>query len=161
VSVIKFDGLDIGKFFISLSIIFLLVGISLYHLQIGIPQVQPDRIVIICPPLYVNEESSFEIKILNGHGEFLKSREDTIDISIQAQEEYFIGISEKSEIKWAKMQRVQLRDGVFEIRFKAKTGANTGVIIFTLEQVDGETPLQKVTFIKGVGYKYGENFFLD
>ena len=116
---------------------------------------------MICPDLYVNEESIFEIKILDGHGEFLKSREDTINISIQAQEEYFIGISDKSEVKWAKMHRVQLRDGAFKIKFRANTGANMGIIIFTLEQVNGETPLQKVTFIKGVGDKYGENFFLD
>jgi hypothetical protein len=36
-----------------------------------------------------------------------------------------------------------------------------GMIIFTLEQVNGETPLQKATFIKNVGFKYGENFFLE
>lgn len=159
--VIKFDRLDVGKFFVSLFIILLLFGITLYHLQIGIQQVQPNRIVIISPNLFINEESILEIKILDGHGEFIGSREDTIDISIKAQEDYLIGVNDKSKVKWAKMHRVQLKDGVSKIRFKASVGADIGIIIFTLEQVNGDTPLQKATFIKGVGFKYGENFFLD
>ncbi|WP_455368674.1 hypothetical protein [[Eubacterium] cellulosolvens] len=87
VSITKFDRLDAGKFFFSLFIIILLFGVTLYHLQIGVQKVQPNRIVMIYPTLYINEESIFEIKILDGHGEFIKSREDTIDISIQAQED--------------------------------------------------------------------------
>ena len=159
--VIKFDRLDVGKFFVSLFIILLLFGITLYHLQIGVQKGQPNRIVMICPDLYINEESVFEIKILDGRGEFIKSTKDTIDISVQAQEEYLIGVNDKSEIKWAKMHRVQLKDGASKIRFRASTGANMGMIIFTLEQVNGEPPLQKATFIKSVGFKFGENFFLD
>jgi hypothetical protein len=161
VPVIKFDRLDAGKFFVSFFIILLLFGITLYHLQIGVQKVQPNRIVMICPNLYINEESVFEIKILDGHGKFITSRKDTIDISVQAQEEYLIGVNDKSEIKWAKMHRIELKDGVSKIRFRASAGANMGMIIFTFEQVNGETPLQKVTFIKNVGFKYGETFFLD
>ena len=63
--------------------------------------------------------------------------------NIKAQEEYLIGVNNKSEVKWAKMHRVQLRDGTFKIRFRANADANMGLIIFTLEQVNGETPLQK------------------
>ena len=116
---------------------------------------------MISPPLFINEESILEIKILDGHGEFIRSREDTINISIKAQEDYLIGVNDKSKVKWAKMHRVQLKDGVSKIRFRASAGASMGVIIFTLEQVNGETPLQKATFIKNVGFKHGENFFLD
>ena len=72
-----------------------------------------------------------------------------------------IGVYDKSEIKWAKMHRIQLKDGTSKIRFKANPGANIGLIIFTFEQISGETSLEKTTFIKGVGFKYGENFFLD
>ena len=161
VPIIKFDRLDVGKFFFSLFIIILLFGVTLYHLQIGVQKVQPNWIVMICPTLYINEESVFKIKILDGYGEFVKSREDTIDISIQAQEDYLIGVNDKSEIKWGKMHRIQLKDGVSEIRFRASRGANMGMIIFSLEQVYGETPLQKAIFIKNVGFKFGENFFLD
>jgi len=124
-------------------------------------QVQPNRIVMISPPLFINEESILEIKILDGDGEFIRSREDTINISIKAQEDYLIGVTDKSKVKWAQMHRVQLKDGVSKIRFKASAGANTGIIIFTLEQVIGDAPLQKATFIKGVGLKYEANFFLD
>jgi hypothetical protein len=161
VPIIKFDRLDVGKFFVSFFIILLLFGITLYHIQISTQQVQPNRIVMISPNLFINEESILEIKILDGHGEFIRSRKDTINISIKAQEDYLIGVNDKSKVKWAKMHRVQLKDGVSKIRFKASAGANMGMIIFTLEQVNGETPLHKATFIKNVGFKYGENFFLD
>jgi hypothetical protein len=110
--------------------------------------------------LFINEESILEIKILDGHGKFIRSREDTINIQIKAQEDYLIGVNDKSKVKWAKMHRIQLKDGVSIIRFKASAGANMGNIIFTLEQVNGDTLLQKATFIKGVGFKYRENFFL-
>ena len=160
-ALIKFDRLDVGKFFLSLFIILLLLGITIYHLQIGTQYEQPNRIVMVCPNLYINEESDFEIRILNSHGEFIKSREDTINISIKAQEDYLIGVNDRSEVKWSKAHQIQLKDGVSKIRFKANKGANMGMIIFTLEQVNGETPLQTSTFIKNVGFKFGENFFLD
>ena len=65
---------------------------------------------MICPNLYINEESDFEIRILNCHGEFIKSREDTINISIKAQEDYLIGVNDRSEVKWSKAHQIQLKE---------------------------------------------------
>jgi hypothetical protein len=142
----RLDHGEITKVVIAVGIIILIIAISLYYIQIGNTP-QPDKLTIIKPSqIYVDQEASLKVGVVNYKGEFIESRNDLIEISILPQGNAMIGVKNDSEIFWSKKLNVQLSKGVVEFWFRDPDVESVTIIA---RQVEGGTPLDetRTTFI--------------
>lgn len=124
-------------------------GTALYYSQTKSTRVQPNRLVIITPSqLKSGQEEILRIGAVDDKGEFIKTREDLVEVSILTQANASIGVKAESGISWSKQLHVHLKDGIMEIWIK---GGGAETVTVTARQLEGDTSLEKAVSLLYVG----------
>jgi len=145
----RIDYLEVTKIVAASLILITIFGGALYYSQIRPTRAQPNRLVIITPSqLKSGQEEILKIGAVDDKGEFMRTRNDLVEVSILTHANASIGIKGESGVIWSEQLHGHLNDGIMEILIK---GGGVETVTVTVRQLEGETPLERAVSLLYVG----------